>query len=76
MLKENEGRGGERRGGRRGGIWKKSSLTVQLFATSQHILHYMAEEGEGRVKRKGRKEKNNLNKDTHREKRRKHDVSW
>lgn len=30
-MKEGEGRGGR---GRQGGIWKESSLTVQLFATS------------------------------------------
>lgn len=51
--------GGERRGGRqRGNVWKKSSLTVQLFANWYTASSYMAEEG-GRAEKKGGGRKNN-----------------
>lgn len=76
---KSEGRKGEGRGGegrQRRNIWKKSSLTVQLFANSLHILQLHGRRGREDGKEKGRKKKNNLNKHTQKEKRRKHDVSW
>ena len=58
-MKERKGRGEEREGRQRRNIWKKSSLTVQLFATHCTSSSYMAEEGgrEGEKKRGGRGKK-------------------
>lgn len=74
-MKEGEGRGEGREGRQRRNIWKKSSLTVQLFANSSHVLQLHGRRG-GRTKKKKGRKKNNLNKHTQKEKRRKHDVSW
>lgn len=74
-MKEGGGRGEGREGRQRRNIWKKSSLTVQLFANSLHILQLHGRRG-GRAKKKKGRKKNNLNKHTQKEKRRKHDVSW
>lgn len=66
-MKERKGRGEEGEGKQRRNIWKKSSLTVQLFANSLHILQSHGRRGrEGEKKRGGRK--SNLNKQTQTEK--------
>lgn len=65
-MKEGEGRGKGREGRQRRNIWKKSSLTVQLFANSSHILQLHGRRG-GRAKKKKGRKKTNLN--THKKKR-------
>lgn len=55
-MKEGEGRGRGKGGKQRRNIWKKSSLTVQLFANSSHILQLHGRRGGGQ-KEKGEEEK-------------------
>lgn len=56
-TKEGKGRGKEGEGRQRRNIWKKSSLTVQLFANSLHILQLHGRRGREDGKEKGRKKK-------------------
>lgn len=56
-MKERKGRGEEREGRQRRNIWKKSSLTVQLFVNSLHILQLHGRRGREGRKEKGRRKK-------------------